>query len=305
MIKRKTEKINKSILFAGCSFTWGQGLYYYTGLPSIVEQPWNTYDHRLVNHTQIEHAARMRFPRLVANYFNTSEIVDRVNGGSHQSILKWWNTCFFSDTNFVDGHGRTDIPLEDIGLVVMQLTQPHRDCIAFEGPGIAFNELYNDIPKLKRFMKIHDIKTPDDYVKWYIDYSLRPIEHFLRTCEDKGIPTLLLSWPNENLEWIRNNPWMNERLMTLTYKGIEYQSMADMMDENQPGNQELTIRSDYDYFNQPPLDDHPSMLCHYVMAENIIKTIEERNLLQPFTNIPVFSPLLHVNIKQGIYQNEL
>jgi hypothetical protein len=77
------------------------------------------------------------------------------------------------------------------------------------------------------------------------------------------------------------------------------------MDENQPGNQELTIRSDYDYFSQPPLDDHPSMLCHHVMAENIIKTIEDRNLLQPFTNLPSFSPLLHIDIQQGIYQNEL
>ena len=47
------------------------------------------------------------------------------------------------------------------------------------------------------------------------------------------------------------------------------------------------------------------MLCHHVMAENVIKTIEDRNLLQPFTNLPSFSPLLHVNIKQGIYQNEL
>ncbi len=179
MIKRKTEKVNKCILFAGCSFTWGQGLYFYSGLPSLVEQPWNTYNHLLVNHTQIEQAARLRYPRLVADYFGTAEVVDRVNGGSHQSILKWWNTCLFSDTKFVENHGRTDVPLEDIGLVVMQLTQPHRCCIPFEGPGIAFNDLAKDTKKLKRFMKQNNLKTVDEYADWYINFSLQPIQEFL------------------------------------------------------------------------------------------------------------------------------
>ena len=150
-------------MFAGCSFTWGQGLYFYSGLPSCVEQPYNKYDHNLVNHTQIEQAARLRFPRLVADHFGTAEIVDRVNGGSHQSILKWWNTALFTDTKFLEKYGRTDIPIEDIGLVVMQLTQSHRCCYDFNGVINAFFDIANDRKQLKKFMETNNFKTFEDY----------------------------------------------------------------------------------------------------------------------------------------------
>lgn len=279
MIKRRTEKANKCILFAGCSFTWGQGLYFYSGLPSCVEQPYNKYDHKLVNHTQIEQAARLRFPRLVANYFDTAEIVDRVNGGSHQSILKWWNTALFTDTKFVEGHGRTDIPIDDIGLVVMQLTQPNRCSYEFNGVTKAFNDIANDRKHLKKLMKTYNLETFEDYEAWYTNQSLRPVQTFLQKVEEHGVPVLVLTWPDENLSWIKQNSWMNNRFMNLEYKKTIYESMNQMMGRNGDINPELTLRNDYEHFEHPPLDDHPSKRCHKVMAENIIREIEERNLL--------------------------
>ena len=32
-MKIKNDKVTKGIIFAGCSFTWGQGLYFYSDLP--------------------------------------------------------------------------------------------------------------------------------------------------------------------------------------------------------------------------------------------------------------------------------
>ncbi len=71
--------------------------------------------------------------------------------------------------------------------------------------------------------------------------------------------------------------------MKIQYKGAEYPSMMRMMGNDrkpwQGNNPELTLGKDYENFEIPPKDDHPSKLCHEVMAENVIREIKERNLL--------------------------
>ena len=59
-----------------------------------------------------------------------------------------------------------------------------------------------------------------------------------------------------------------------------FRSMSDLMG-NMHGeiNPELTLRYDYENFESPPSDAHPSKLCHEVMAIEIIKQIEKRGLL--------------------------
>lgn len=38
-MRLKNEKFVKGLIFAGCSFTWGQGLNYYNNFPTNVEMP--------------------------------------------------------------------------------------------------------------------------------------------------------------------------------------------------------------------------------------------------------------------------
>ena len=47
-MKIKDDKVTKGIIFAGCSFTWGQGLYYYSNMETLKEPPPNQYDVTLV-----------------------------------------------------------------------------------------------------------------------------------------------------------------------------------------------------------------------------------------------------------------
>jgi hypothetical protein len=57
-----------------------------------------------------------------------------------------------------------------------------------------------------------------------------------------------------------------------------YSSMQDLMERNghdQNSNGELTIKWDVENFLETPKDHHPSLKCHQVMAENIIKRIEK------------------------------
>ena len=128
-------------------------------------------------------------------------------------------------------------------------------------------------------MKENNIETYREYEEWYTNYSLAPIQDFLKQVESRGIPTIVFTWPNENLHWIKQNPWMKERVMQIKYNDTFYNSMNDLMGGNGQVNPELTLRNDYEYFEVPPDDDHPSKLCHEIMAQNVIQEIERRGLL--------------------------
>jgi len=57
----------KTIGFAGCSFTYGDGLEYYDGTNTL-----------------------SRFSTLVGNHFNVNTVNQSFRGGSHTKIISWW-----------------------------------------------------------------------------------------------------------------------------------------------------------------------------------------------------------------------
>jgi len=59
-------KPDKGMVFAGCSFTWGQGLYYYSNLDTLAEPLPDHYDRNLVRHAHIKFKESVRYPILVA-----------------------------------------------------------------------------------------------------------------------------------------------------------------------------------------------------------------------------------------------
>ena len=100
----------KGIIFAGDSFTWGQGLYFYSELPRLFYPPFNQYigdnvtkSHRLFKNTK-------SFTRLVSNYFNTPqlkvftdslELVNYLKSKSyHQSVLLMMSSGNFDGIDF-------------------------------------------------------------------------------------------------------------------------------------------------------------------------------------------------------------
>ena len=88
----------KGILFGGCSFTWGQGLYYYSNLNRlpILENDY-TYHPELIKESHLRFKDSIRYPRLVANNFNTFEVFkdnndkDLSNGGSEDDTFDFYN----------------------------------------------------------------------------------------------------------------------------------------------------------------------------------------------------------------------
>ena len=278
-------QVTKGMLFAGCSFTWGQGLYYYSNLPTIQEPPPDQYNPEYVTDAHKEFMASRRYPRLVANHFNSFEFVHPRNGGSNESAVAYWRGCFENDNP--DARIYNDIirPLkyEEISHVVFQLTQWQRDNFWLEAYGqkyhIPFHCTGQDQYK-NYFLKYLDDQnlSMDSWIEKYIQDGLDNVKNFLQTCESHGVKTILFTWPSEYLRFIEKDPWLKERLMNFKYDGKLYRSIEDLMYpgtmHNAGYNPELTIKWDAANFADTPKDHHPSLKCHQVMAQNIIEKIE-------------------------------
>ncbi len=301
--------VTKGIIFAGCSFTWGQGLYYYSSLPTLLEGT-NTFDPSLLTDSHVEFMKTVRYPRLVANHFNTFEYVDARNGGSHASTIQWWesalgfNTESYSENRpkrpetFNDGSRLSSVAwwknalahnsknpktidsarvpyinASEISTVVYQLTQTHR-CVKLaldENTVIPYNEAY--FPKNREsfdnWLEKNNISL-GNYINYYTNESLKRVKEFLMKCEEHGIKTLILNWPRENVNFLKSDAWMNKRLVPLKHEGVDYFDMDTLMESNPS----MKISTDYVSFIEPPKDDHPSLACHKLIAENLIRYLE-------------------------------
>jgi hypothetical protein len=276
----------KGMIFAGCSFTWGQGLYYYSNLPTLKEPPEDRFFEELVNYSHFEYAKTVRYPRLVANYFNTFELVHPKNGGSNQSAVNWWETCFNKEHNemWQEGFRVPKLHYSEISHLIFQFTQWQRDNFIFIHNGkeynIPFHETSNDnYSSIFTQWLIENGKTVDQWIHEYKINGVQQVKQFLQKCEKNGIKTFVFCWPSNLLTYIENDPWLLERLITFEYNEKNYKTIEDMMSpsfmHDPQYNPELTIKWDQENFEITPKDHHPSLKCHQVMAENIIKHIEK------------------------------
>jgi hypothetical protein len=133
-MKTKSDNITKGLIFAGCSYTWGQGLNYYSNLSTIKESGFGCYNSRLITKSQLKYIKSIRFPRLVANHFNTFEFVHKQNGRSNQEIISFWMEYFGEiPRNYLMDISDLDdkIYYEEISVLFFQVTQWSRNEIEF------------------------------------------------------------------------------------------------------------------------------------------------------------------------------
>jgi hypothetical protein len=281
-MKLRSSRIVKGLAFAGCSFTWGQGLWYYSNLSSLQEQELNRYDPYKVYYSHRQFAHLKRFPRLVAQHYDTFEIVRYHNGGSLDAIMDFWQ-----EKAFVAGDERTigkqNDPAfnaydpADIEYFVLQCTQWTRTntTITVGGHSAGPVELweilseYQDI--LKQYLEEKNI-TLDQFLQTCKHNDVMSYKDLLMHIESLGIKTLIMTWPEELVKFIGNDPWLKERMIKFDYIGDTYNSIEKLISCN-PG---MTIDTDFQNFEIPPTDNHPSILCHRVIADNIIDSIKER-----------------------------
>jgi hypothetical protein len=260
-------KTTKGFIFAGCSFTWGQGLYYYSGLDTVQSQEnEHTYDHKKVSISQIAYCQKHRFASRVSNYFETFNFVRHGNGGSNDDNIKEWSYKIFDP----DCPWHEKIHPTEIDVMVFQMTQPHRDINIYTGN--PHFDLLKDINTLEEYINRHGHKNLEEFRSWFTQNTISNVYDFLYKIEQQGIRTILFTWPSDNVSYIRGNKWLNDRFMSFDYLDNTYNSIEEMMLRNK----DLVIKTDTEFFSTPPEDHHPSMKCHDVISSCLIRYLTEK-----------------------------
>ena len=85
----------KGTIYAGCSFTWGQGLWmYHEGDEHIPSSEEYTKDNMRIPEPAFNLRRTLGWPQIVSNHLNTDPIVKRYNGGSDEESLKFIELVF-------------------------------------------------------------------------------------------------------------------------------------------------------------------------------------------------------------------
>jgi hypothetical protein len=296
----------KGIIFAGCSFTWGQGLYYYSNLNHIPTMEEWSFDYDLMTDALVNFKNTLRYPRLVANHFNTFEVCKDSNGGSDDLSIKLiqilfckYNEC--KDKTIMNNYdylSKQNFHYDDIEYVIFQTTQLARSKYIFNHKNKEYH-LYANYSQtgLLRLVSVsennlyHEItESYDIFYEWCKDNNLtvekwleehklhwfNNIKNTLQDLETKGIKTKLLSWTNDYMDLILEDDFMKNILVKLDYEDKTYNSIYDLLDNNKF----LEISNDIESFNgNPPVGDyHPSKLCHQIIADSIINKIESEKI---------------------------
>jgi hypothetical protein len=287
MLPKNKNEIKKGMVFAGCSFTWGQGLYYYSNLNTLKEPAPDTFDPTLLTRAQIKYMESVRFPRTVSRKLKSYEFVYPGNGGSNEGVVKWWETCIYRGRYHTDVMNDYKIPImypSEISHFIFQFTQWNREHVWLddlaEGHDIEFNRVYDPAYRDLFLKKLFNEKlTIDQFIENHIEKSFDRVKNLLTELESDGVKILILTWPDEYLKYIKNDEWANDKLVHLEYKNEKYESIHQLMNSRNPDNSlsnpEMTIKYDSDSFIDPPKDHHPSMKCHNIIAGSIIKKIED------------------------------
>jgi len=278
-------KPNKGMIFAGCSFTWGQGLHYYRNTDTIKEPLPQQFDSKLLTTSHYDFIKKLRYPRLVADHFNTTEFVRKDNGGDNETIIDWFDSILFNNQQQPRYfHDYYYMPSE-FSHLFFQFTVWSRSNATFTRKELFNDErdeiistpiksLYDDPKYFSSFMKYLEKNkmTLDEFLLTRKLLTINNVKQWLKKVESYGIKTYVLNWENEITDIILKDEWLQKRFITFSYKNKTFNDMQSLMEHN---NSELTIMYDTDNFVEGPQDHHPSKQCHRVVADSIINRLEQ------------------------------
>lgn len=265
----------KGILFGGCSFTWGHGLWHYsdleyTGYPKIEVND--------ITDAHIKFKDTLAYPTLIANHFNTFAIQKQVTGGSEDITFNFFDTIFHRLVT--EGFYTTErYSYDEIEMIVIQLSQVHRNRFYFTLDGNVENSiLWNGVngynhEKFQRWSSINNLDI-DQCIDIHIDNQLARLENRFKFYESLGIKIKLIVWDSLYMSKLKQNDYLMDHLILLMDK---YDNINHLMSREK----NMAISNDFEHFVVPPTDEHPSKLCHRVIANSIIKSINNVPEIKP------------------------
>lgn len=296
----------KGIVFAGCSFTWGQGLYFYSNLNHTPKfEDW-VFDYSLMTDALIKYKDTIRFPRLVANHFNTFEVCKASNGGNDVTSLMFLKKIFDKYEEPADEYiksspwlSQENYHFDDIDYVIFQMTQPYRSRYKFKyrdkdyfvhpspdfdnvsivlekSPDGSENPVENGINTIFFKWLEENNYTIQDYLDLHMEYFTKEVKSYLQHLESKGIKTKVLFWVNESSSMFEDE-FYKERHVLLEHEGMIYKTISDLQLSNRD---KFVIAYDKEGFGgeipkKAFADHHPSKYCHEIIAKGIINSINQ------------------------------
>lgn len=257
----------KGILFAGDSYTWGEGLQYFSGLDTVHFPEQHTFNPDWITKAQMRFIETNRFSTLVARKFNTYDINYGANGGSDLSIL---------------GDLSNKVPDEygysELSAIVVQLTNPLRDRFTFEYNGIEYDS--DNINQNNRdtddtylaLAKLVNEKYDGDFSKFEVnEYKkhLEILENLFVRFENNGIVCRWINWLEDGYEAYKNNEFLRERAIEIVDNGIEYKGLRNWLKNNK----HYFIRKQFEHINKCQQDEHTTPAGHNLIAQNIFDNL--------------------------------
>lgn len=258
------------MLFGGCSFTWGQGLYFYSDLPNLYN-PTSIYKfpgHKVTS-AQLKFKNTLYYPRLVANHFNTFEVVKDLNGGCEDETFDFFNQIFKSEKNIVSSNNN-NYTYGDFDYIVVQLSAILRNKFNFSINGKQFSSLFDtDNNDVLEYMRLNNY-TFDDCYEQFVNQQYERLKSELIFYENKGIKIKIMLWFDDLLNHIQNDNFFKDKLITLNYDNKIFNTVLELGDSYN----EMYIITDPHFTNKKFNDYHPSKLLHRIIADGVIQSIE-------------------------------
>lgn len=265
--------MNGVVWCRGCSFSFGEGLQYFSNLPSVVIPKIHQFDYFELRHSQYRFIQNNRYSKLLADKLGTIDVNASSNGGTNNDIynalLELYNTKNEAKKDRMAYQSETFVPLCDVSLIVIQFTNIFRDVIKLDG---LTYPLQNMAP------------TFDDYVEMFIKKNMT-LEQF---CErvakqildkfkvllqqiEAANPTIkirVISWENDIDSVMRNDEYYKDKIVTFDYKDNKFNTLRDIIYSYS----KLTIA---EMFTRKCIDDqHMNIEGHELIAESIYKTLQ-------------------------------
>jgi hypothetical protein len=286
----------KGMVFAGCSFTWGEGLHLYSDVCDISYTKNQNFNIHNIKESHKKCIQTNRFARKVANHFDTWELCREKNGGSNLDNLEFIKKSFGINEDYTLQPNST-FNIKDISCLVFQITHPERgpfllysnkDNIKYKMHIMSLdNESLNNQPEEKeKLIKLYE-EYGDSFESQISKTLFDELEELFIFLEKHNIVCKILLWQERVGKSIENNKFLGDRLITLSYRKKVYKSIEELTDRYS----KLAILGHFKKFGVQMNDQHPSKLCHQLIAENIINNLEnDTNFIKYHFNITNNNP---------------
>lgn len=257
------------MVFAGCSFTHGHGLWSYGDFDELPVDD-VPLDHKIDAYTR--YVQSQRFARKVANHFNSWEFVRDAVSGDDENSVGLLHYIFKRKYDIVYEKERTFFDYSDISHVIFQTSYIDR-CSYIVNQESKERYRLNSYPidDQLNILSSWGFKSFDEYFlelkkQWYAE-----IKHIFEILESNNVKCYILCITDDYLDLMETDSFIKDRFIKMKYDEHEFDTILDLIDYDNS----LMIENDCQNLKNPPIDKHPSLKCHEIIANSIINKIEQ------------------------------